>query len=66
MGGKLFIPGCNTPEEENKVLKTVAQKSVIKHKADRKKYDYVKVKTFKGFLEVRREKYEANKEKYQT
>lgn len=66
MAGKLFIEGCNTPQDEEKVLKTTAQKSVIKHRAYCKTRKFVKVKFKGGYFEVEKEKFEANKEKYTT
>jgi hypothetical protein len=65
MGGKLIVEGCNTPEEENKVLKTTAQKSVIKYRAYCKTKKFVKVKFKGGYFDVEKEKYEANKGKYE-
>jgi hypothetical protein len=56
--------GVQHPHEEEKVLKTIDQKSVAKHRAFCNNREFFRVKIFNGYLEVEKSKYEKNRDKY--
>lgn len=64
MAGKLVLKECNTPREEEKTLRDMAIKSAKIKKAEENINDFVRVKTFKGFMFVKKQKYLANKDEY--